>query len=46
MLKNNEYNLMSTILFYLNLSKIFEFERERTMQRMENSDKFIVRGNG
>ena len=50
MLKKNEYNLMSTIFFYLNLSKILHFyfyffktKRERERER-ENINDLMIRG--
>ena len=44
MLKKNEYNLMSTIFFYLNLSEILHFlffrtKRERKYKKLKIVDK-------
>ena len=41
--KKNEYNLISTIFFYLNLSKILHFLVFKTKRERENINNFMIR---
>ena len=46
MLKQNDYNLMSTIFFYLNLSKILRFlffktKRERKYKKLNDKEDVV-----
>ena len=40
--KKNEYNLMSTIFFYLNLSKILHLKKKKQKER-ENINNLMIR---
>ena len=43
MLKRNEYNFMSTIFFYLNLSKILHFFIFLKQKERENINNLMIR---